>query len=43
MENKAYEQEIPYPYWNKDAIPYVVELSAWNEFVVEDLLQDNNE
>ena len=26
---------IPYPYWNKDSLPYVVELSSWSEFTPE--------
>ena len=45
-DSPTYGQSIPYPYWNKDALPYVVELSAWTDFssqVVDLLAQNNNE
>ncbi len=45
-DSPTYGQDIPYPYWNKDALPYVVELSAWTDFssqVVDLLAQNNNE
>lgn len=45
-DSPTYWQDIPYPYWNKDALPYVVELSAWTDFssqVVDLLAQNNNE
>jgi hypothetical protein len=43
-DSPTYGQDIPYPYWNKDAQPYVVELSAWTDFSshVVDLLAQND-